>query len=93
VGENANLGAGTITANYDGFRKHRTKVGRDARVGVDTSLVAPVEVGDGAYTGAGSVISEDVPAGSLGIARAEQKNVEGFSERKAKAAEKKGKGQ
>ncbi len=80
IGAGSNLGAGTITANYDGFRKHRTKVGRDARLGVDTSLVAPVEVGDGAYTGAGSVITEDVPAGGLGISRAEQKNVEGFAE-------------
>ena len=66
IGAGSNLGAGTITANYDGFRKHRTKVGRDAKLGVDTALVAPVEVGDGAYTGAGSVITEDVPAGALG---------------------------
>jgi bifunctional UDP-N-acetylglucosamine pyrophosphorylase/glucosamine-1-phosphate N-acetyltransferase len=94
VGEGANLGAGTITANYDGFRKHRTKVGRDARVGVDTALVAPVEVGDGAYTGAGSVITDDVPAGSLGIRRAQQENIEGFADRKkAKAAEKEKDGQ
>ena len=93
IGPGANLGAGTITANYDGFRKHRTKVGKDARVGVDTALVAPVEVGDGAYTGAGSVITEDVPEGDLGIARTEQENVKGFAERKAKQAEKKkGKG-
>jgi bifunctional UDP-N-acetylglucosamine pyrophosphorylase / glucosamine-1-phosphate N-acetyltransferase len=91
IGAGANLGAGTITANYDGFRKHRTKVGEDARVGVDTSLVAPVEVGPGAYTGAGSVITEDVPDGSLGINRGEQENVEGFADRKAKEA-KKGKG-
>lgn len=66
IGAGANLGAGSITANYDGFRKHRTKVGRDAKVGVDTALVAPVEVGDGAYTGAGSVITDDVPSGALG---------------------------
>ncbi|HET8975457.1 MAG TPA: bifunctional UDP-N-acetylglucosamine diphosphorylase/glucosamine-1-phosphate N-acetyltransferase GlmU [Solirubrobacterales bacterium] len=87
IGERTNLGAGTITANYDGFRKHRTKVGRGVRTGVDTSLVAPVEVGDGAYTGAGSVITEDVPAGALGISRAEQQNVPGYAERKAKANE------
>jgi bifunctional UDP-N-acetylglucosamine pyrophosphorylase/glucosamine-1-phosphate N-acetyltransferase len=92
VGAGANLGAGTITANYDGFAKNRTKVGKDARVGVDTALVAPVEVGDGAYTGAGSVITEDVPAGGLGISRADQENVEGFAERKAKKSETKGKG-
>jgi bifunctional UDP-N-acetylglucosamine pyrophosphorylase/glucosamine-1-phosphate N-acetyltransferase len=84
VGDGANLGAGTITANWDGFRKHRTKIGRDARVGVDTSLVAPVEVGDSAYTGAGSVIDEDVPPGALGITRAEQQSVGGYAERKAK---------
>jgi bifunctional UDP-N-acetylglucosamine pyrophosphorylase/glucosamine-1-phosphate N-acetyltransferase len=87
IGAGANLGAGTITANYDGFRKNRTKVGKDARVGVDTSLVAPVEVGDGAYTGAGSVITDDVPPGALGITRSEQENVDGYAERKAKEAE------
>ena len=91
IGEGANLGAGTITANYDGFRKHRTKVGKDAKVGVDTSLVAPVEVGDAAYTGAGSVINEDVPEGALGITRSEQQNVEGYAERKAKESKAKGK--
>ena len=87
IGAGSNLGAGTIIANYDGFRKHRTKVGRDVRTGVDTALVAPVEVGDGAYTGAGSVITEDVPAGGLGISRADQENVEGYAERKAKESE------
>ena len=92
IGARANLGAGSITANYDGFRKHRTKVGEDAKVGVDTSLVAPVEVGPGAYTGAGSVITDDVPAGALGITRAEQENVDGFAERKAEQAKAKGKG-
>ncbi len=84
IGAGANLGAGAITANYDGFRKSRTRVGRDARVGVDTALVAPVQIGDGAYTGAGSVISGDVPPGALGITRAEQQNVDGYAERKAK---------
>jgi bifunctional UDP-N-acetylglucosamine pyrophosphorylase/glucosamine-1-phosphate N-acetyltransferase len=81
VGEGANLGAGTITANYDGHEKHRTVIGRGARTGVHTSLVAPVHVGDGAYTGAGSAITEDVPEGALGIARPEQRNVEGYAER------------
>ena len=66
VGAGANLGAGTITANYDGRDKHRTKIGQDARISVNTSLVAPVSVGDGAYTGAGAVIREDVPDGALG---------------------------
>jgi bifunctional UDP-N-acetylglucosamine pyrophosphorylase / glucosamine-1-phosphate N-acetyltransferase len=83
VGEGSNLGASTVTANYDGFRKHRTKIGKNVHTGVDTTFVAPVEVGDEAYTGAGSVITEDVPPGALGIERAEQKNVEGYAEEKA----------
>lgn len=87
VGEGANLGAATITANYDGFVKSRTKIGHGARTGVDTTLVAPVEIGDSAYTGAGSVITEDVPAGALGIARADQSSVEGYAERKARRAQ------
>ncbi len=82
VGEASNLGAATITANYDGRAKHRTTVGSGVRTGVDTTLVAPVQIGDGAYTGAGSVITEDVPAGALGIARERQRNVEGFLERR-----------
>ncbi len=81
VGERTNLGAATITANYDGRAKHRTTVGAGVRTGVDTTLVAPVSVGDDAYTGAGSVITEDVPAAALGIARARQTNVEGYAER------------
>jgi bifunctional UDP-N-acetylglucosamine pyrophosphorylase / glucosamine-1-phosphate N-acetyltransferase len=88
VGAGSNLGAGTITANYDGFRKHRTKIGRDVKTGVDTTLVAPVNVGDAAYTGAGSVITEDVSPGALGISRAEQENVEGYAKRKASEAKK-----
>jgi bifunctional UDP-N-acetylglucosamine pyrophosphorylase/glucosamine-1-phosphate N-acetyltransferase len=86
VGAGSNLGAGTITANYDGFRKHRTKIGRDTRIGVDTMLVAPVNVGDAAYTGAGSVVTEDVPPGALGISRPKQENVEGYAEGKAREA-------
>jgi bifunctional UDP-N-acetylglucosamine pyrophosphorylase / glucosamine-1-phosphate N-acetyltransferase len=81
VGEKANLGASTITANYDGRRKHRTKLGKSVKTGVHTSLVAPVDVGDRAYTGAGSVITSDVPEGALGIAREDQKNVEGYADR------------
>jgi bifunctional UDP-N-acetylglucosamine pyrophosphorylase / glucosamine-1-phosphate N-acetyltransferase len=81
VGEGANLGAATITANYDGRAKHRTTVGERVRTGVDTTLVAPVTVGADAYTAAGSVITEDVPAGALGIARERQKNVERYAER------------
>ena len=84
VGEGTNLGASTVTANYDGRSKNRTKIGKNVQTGVDTTLVAPVEVGDDAYTGAGSVINEDVPPGALGISRAEQKNVEGYAAKKAK---------
>ncbi len=83
VGAGSNLGAGTITANYDGFRKHRTVIGDNARIGVDTMLIAPVEVGDAAYTGAGAVIKEDVPKGALAVSENEQRNIEGYAERKA----------
>jgi bifunctional UDP-N-acetylglucosamine pyrophosphorylase/glucosamine-1-phosphate N-acetyltransferase len=82
VGPGTNMGAATITANYDGSRKHRTTVGAGVRTGVDTTLVAPVTVGDGAYTGANSAITEDVPPGALGIARERQTNVEGYADRK-----------
>jgi bifunctional UDP-N-acetylglucosamine pyrophosphorylase / glucosamine-1-phosphate N-acetyltransferase len=81
VGDRSNLGASTITANYDGRRKHRTKLGKSVKTGVHTSLVAPLDVGDRAYTGAGSVITGDVPDGALGIARADQRNVEGYADR------------
>ncbi|MGA9285408.1 MAG: bifunctional UDP-N-acetylglucosamine diphosphorylase/glucosamine-1-phosphate N-acetyltransferase GlmU [Solirubrobacteraceae bacterium] len=81
IGERSNLGAGTITANYDGRAKHRTTIGSGVRGGVDTSFVAPVTVGDGAYTAAGSVVTEDVPADALAVARARQTNVEGYAER------------
>ena len=87
VGEGANVAAGNITANYDGFEKHRTRIGKSAKTGVNTSFVAPVSVGEGAYTGAGSVIGEDVPDGALGISRPEQKNIEGYAERKEKERE------
>lgn len=88
IGEGANLGAGTITANYDGTNKHRTVVGPGARVGVDTMLVAPVEVGADAYTGAGSVIRENVPPRSLAVSRGDQRTIEEYAERrKAREAE------
>ncbi|HEX3391433.1 MAG TPA: bifunctional UDP-N-acetylglucosamine diphosphorylase/glucosamine-1-phosphate N-acetyltransferase GlmU, partial [Solirubrobacteraceae bacterium] len=86
VGEQTNLGAGTITANYDGHAKHRTTIGSRVKGGVDTSLVAPVTLGDDAYTAAGSVVTEDVPEGALAMARARQSNVEGYSERRARQA-------
>ena len=88
LGDGTNVGAGTITANYDGAQKHRTTVGKDVRTGVHTSLVAPVSVGDGAYTGAGSVITEDIPSDALGIARARQENVEGYAGRAPAAGKK-----
>jgi bifunctional UDP-N-acetylglucosamine pyrophosphorylase/glucosamine-1-phosphate N-acetyltransferase len=81
VGEGANVGAGAITANYDGRRKHRTTIGARAKTSVHTAFVAPVNVGEGAYTGAGSVITEDVPDGALGIARSRQTNIEGYAKR------------
>jgi bifunctional UDP-N-acetylglucosamine pyrophosphorylase / glucosamine-1-phosphate N-acetyltransferase len=91
LGQDSNIGAGTITANYDGVTKHRTVIGRDVRTGINTSLVAPVTVGDGAYTGAGSVITQDVPPGALGIARPRQENVDDYAERAPAAKAKDGK--
>ena len=82
IGQRSNIGAATVFVNYDGRDKHRTVVGDDVRIGSDTMLVAPVEVGDGAYTAAGSVITNDVPAGALGVGRARQRNIEGWVERK-----------
>ncbi|MGH8827952.1 MAG: bifunctional UDP-N-acetylglucosamine diphosphorylase/glucosamine-1-phosphate N-acetyltransferase GlmU, partial [Jiangellaceae bacterium] len=82
IGAGANIGAATIFVNYDGVAKHRTVVGDQARVGSDTMLVAPVTVGAGAYTAAGSVITEDVPAGAMAVARGRQRNVEGWVARK-----------
>ena len=83
VGERTNLGAGTITANYDGRAKHRTTIGSGVRGGVDTMFVAPVTVGDGAWTAAGSVVTEDVPDGALAVARSRQTNIAGYANRKA----------
>jgi bifunctional UDP-N-acetylglucosamine pyrophosphorylase/glucosamine-1-phosphate N-acetyltransferase len=82
IGQRTNIGAGTITANYDGSRKHRTEVGDGVFVGVDTMLVAPVALGDESYTAGGSVITKDVPPGALGVGRARQQNVEGYTERR-----------
>jgi bifunctional UDP-N-acetylglucosamine pyrophosphorylase/glucosamine-1-phosphate N-acetyltransferase len=87
VGAGANIGAGSITANYDGKAKHRTKIGEGARIAVNNSLVAPITVGEGAYTGAGAVIREDVPSGALGVSDTDQRNIEGYAERKKKASE------
>ncbi|HXQ00950.1 MAG TPA: bifunctional UDP-N-acetylglucosamine diphosphorylase/glucosamine-1-phosphate N-acetyltransferase GlmU [Solirubrobacteraceae bacterium] len=87
IGRDTNLGAGTITANYDGRAKHRTTIGERVRGGVDTSFVAPVQVGDDAYTAAGSIVTEDVPGGALAVARARQRNVEGYAGRREGAIE------
>jgi bifunctional UDP-N-acetylglucosamine pyrophosphorylase/glucosamine-1-phosphate N-acetyltransferase len=84
VGEGTNLGASTVTANYDGRSKNRTKIGKNVHTGVDTTFVAPVEIGDDAYTGAGSVITDDIPPGALGFSRADLKNVEGYAAKKDK---------
>ena len=92
VGGQTNIGAGTITANYDGFRKHRTRIGERVHGGVDTSFVAPVEVGDDAWIAAGSVIVDDVPPGALGVARERQRNVEDYDARKRSEEEERRKG-
>ena len=85
IGRRSNLGAGTIVVNYDGVAKHRTTVGDDVRVGSNNSLVAPVDIGDGAYTAAGSAITSDVPAGALGVARGQQRTIDGWVARKRPA--------
>jgi bifunctional UDP-N-acetylglucosamine pyrophosphorylase / glucosamine-1-phosphate N-acetyltransferase len=82
IGEHSNIGAATVFANYDGAAKHHTTVGDHVRIGSDTMLVAPVQVGDGAFTAAGSVITEDVPPGALGVARGRQHNSPGWVERR-----------
>ena len=81
VGEGANIGAGTITCNYDGIAKHVTDIGAGAFIGSNSSLVAPVKIGDGAYVGSGSVVTKDVPAGALALARAPQTIKEGWAKR------------
>ena len=90
VGAGANIGAGTITCNYDGFDKHETRIGDGAFIGCDTALVAPVRIGEGAYVGAGSVVTKDVAANALAVTRAEQREVSGWAEkfRARKKAEK-----
>jgi bifunctional UDP-N-acetylglucosamine pyrophosphorylase/glucosamine-1-phosphate N-acetyltransferase len=81
VGEGANLGAGTITCNYDGVAKHRTDIGKGAFIGSNASLVAPVKIGDGAYVGSGTVVTEDVPPDALAVARTKQTVKEGWAKR------------
>ena len=85
VGKYCNFGCGTVTCNYDGENKFRTTIGDYVFVGCNTNLVAPVTVGDGAYTAAGSTITKDVPAGNMGIARERQTNLEGWAKPKMQA--------
>lgn len=82
IGEHSNIGAATVFVNYDGVHKHRSRVGDHARTGADNMFVAPVTVGDGAYTAAGSVITSDVPPGALGVGRTPQRNVAGWVARR-----------
>ena len=90
IGKDVNVGAGTITCNYDGKAKHPTFIGDGAFIGSNTNLVAPVRIGEGAYTGAGSTITRDVPPGALALERAELRIIEGWAARrrsKSKAQE------
>ena len=82
IGEGTNIGAATVFVNYDRVHKHHTTIGSHARTGADNMFVAPVRVGDGAYTAAGSVITEDVPPGAMAVARGHQRNVAGWVERR-----------
>jgi bifunctional UDP-N-acetylglucosamine pyrophosphorylase/glucosamine-1-phosphate N-acetyltransferase len=92
IGANVNIGAGTITCNYDGFDKYRTEIGAGAFIGSNSALVAPIKIGEGAYVGSGSVVTKDVPANALALERSEQTVKPGWAERfremklKAKAA-------
>jgi bifunctional UDP-N-acetylglucosamine pyrophosphorylase/glucosamine-1-phosphate N-acetyltransferase len=82
IGQGSNIGAACVFVNYDGVDKHRSTIGDHVKVGSDNMIVAPVTVGDGAYTAAGSVITKDVPSGAMAVARGQQRNVEGWVERK-----------
>src|SRR3984957_15632176 len=84
IGDHTNIGAGTITCNYDGVRKHKTQIGKDAFVGSNSTLVAPLEIGDGSYIGAGSVITPTVPPEALAIGRSRQANKEGWAAKRKK---------
>ncbi|HTT60304.1 MAG TPA: bifunctional UDP-N-acetylglucosamine diphosphorylase/glucosamine-1-phosphate N-acetyltransferase GlmU [Bryobacteraceae bacterium] len=88
IGAHVNVGAGTITCNYDGFRKHPTKIGAGAFIGSNSILVAPVEIGEGAYLAAGSVITDDVPADALGVARSRQVNREDWARKRRELGKK-----
>jgi bifunctional UDP-N-acetylglucosamine pyrophosphorylase / glucosamine-1-phosphate N-acetyltransferase len=87
IGEQVNIGAGTITCNYDGVKKHRTQIGKKAFVGSNSTLVAPIEIGEGSYIGAGSVITKPVPPDALALGRAQQIVKEGWAAKKKKKQE------
>jgi bifunctional UDP-N-acetylglucosamine pyrophosphorylase/glucosamine-1-phosphate N-acetyltransferase len=87
IGDGTNIGAGTIVVNYDGYEKHHTTIGDRVRIGSSSMLVAPVTIGDDAYTGAGSVITDDVPDGALGVERNDQKIIPGYAEKRRRRAE------
>ena len=82
IGENVNIGAGTITCNYDGARKHQTTIEDGVFVGSDSQLVAPVTIGKGAYVGSGTTVRENVPAGALAVSGGKQRNITGGSRRR-----------
>ena len=82
VGSGVNFGCGTVTTNYDGFKKHRCTIGDNAFIGCNTNLVAPVTVGEGAYIAAGATITRDVPPDALAVARARQENKENWAARR-----------
>ena len=82
IGEHSNIGASSVFVNYDGETKRRTTIGSHVRTGSDTMFVAPVTIGDGAYTGAGTVVRDDVPPGALAVSAGPQRNIEGWVERK-----------
>ena len=84
IGQDVNVGAGTITCNYDGVDKHRTEIGDDVFIGSDTMLIAPVTIGSNAVTGAGSAIAKDVSDGALAVERSDQREIPGYGDRLAK---------
>jgi bifunctional UDP-N-acetylglucosamine pyrophosphorylase/glucosamine-1-phosphate N-acetyltransferase len=89
IGAGANIGAGTITCNFDGYKKSRTTIGKNVFVGSNSTLVAPVTIGDGALTAAGSVITDEIPAGGAGFGRARQVTKDGWAERRRQQHENK----
>jgi bifunctional UDP-N-acetylglucosamine pyrophosphorylase/glucosamine-1-phosphate N-acetyltransferase len=85
IGADVNIGAGTITCNYDGAQKHITTIEKGAFIGSDTQLIAPVTVGEGAYVGTGTTIRENVPAGALAVSAGKQRNIEGWVAKKVRS--------